>query len=285
MLMSLGCDMGAILKFPEINAHEQPREVRVADLNDGYIRIANELFEALVGADLTRNQAKVAFAVARKTYGFNKSKDRISDSQLGGIANLPRQKVNKAKNELIDMKVLISSGREIGINKVVSDWKIQCHQNGDNVTNLVTKSVTKTVTKVSPKQVHTKDNIQKTLKTVTDGASACAETPATTPQKTQVKNTPYQAILDAYHELLPEMPAIRELTDSRKTKIRNFWAKFKFNEERWRAYLGFIAKNCRWMCESRKRSDGESSWKPKNLEFLITEKCYLGVREGRFNDE
>ncbi|WP_273761562.1 replication protein [Aeromonas hydrophila] len=257
----------------------------MADLDDGFTRIANELLEALIGAELTRNQAKVAFAVARKTYGFNKPRDRISDGQLGEIANLPRQKVNKAKNELIAMKVLVSTGREIGINKVISDWKIDCHQNGDSVTKLVTKSVTKTVTEVSPKQVHTKDTIQKTINTITDGASACAETPSAAPQKVQSKNTPYQAILDAYHELLPEMPAIRELTDSRKTKIRNFWVKFKFNEDRWRKYLQFIAANCRWMCEGRQRRDGESAWKPKNLEFLITERCYLGVREGRFNDQ
>lgn len=139
-----------------------------------------------------------------------------------------------------------------------------------------------------PAELHAEDyisnNIQ-TIKTSTDGASACAEPPAAKPEKRPGKNTPYQAILDAYHEVLPEMPAIRELTDSRKTKIRNFWTKFKFDETRWRAYLDFIAKNCRWMCESRPRRDGESAWKPKNLDFLVTERCYLGVREGRFNDE
>ena len=257
----------------------------MADLDDGYTRVANELYEALIGADLTRNQAKVAHAVARKTYGFNKSRDRISDSQLGELTGLPRQKVNKAKNELITMGVLVVQGREIGLNKVISEWDTHCHQNSDTVTKAVTKSVTKTVTRVSPKQGHTKDTIQKTVKTTTDGASACAEPPAAKPEKRPGKNTPYQAILDAYHEVLPEMPAIRELTDSRKTKIRNFWTKFKFDETRWRAYLDFIAKNCRWMCESRPRRDGESAWKPKNLDFLVTERCYLGVREGRFNDE
>lgn len=257
----------------------------MADLDDGYTRMANALLEALIGADLTRNQAKVALAVARKTYGFNKPKDRISDGQISELTGLPRQKVNKAKNELITMGVLVMSGREIGLNKVISEWDTDCHQNSDTVTKTVTKSVTKTVTGVSPKQGHTKDIIQKTVKTTTDGASASAEPPAATTEARSVKNTPYQAILDAYHELLPEMPAVRELTDSRKTKIRNFWGKFKFDETRWRAYLSFIATNCRWMCESRARRDGESSWKPKNLDFLITERCYLGVREGRFNDE
>lgn len=157
--------MNTVLKFPERRPQCVPQEVRVADLDDGYTRIANELYEALIGADLTRNQAKVAHAIARKTYGFNKSRDRISDSQLGELTGLPRQKVNKAKNELITMGVLVMQGREIGLNKVISEWKTQCHQNRDTVTKTVTKSVTKTVTGVSPKQGHTKDTIQKTRKT------------------------------------------------------------------------------------------------------------------------
>lgn len=283
--MNWGCEMAAVMQFPDVRlkAHPQKQEGRVADFDDGFTRITNELFEALIGAPITRNQAKVAFAVVRKTYGFNKSRDRISDTQIGMLAKLPRQKVNKAKNELIAMGVLISIGREIGVNRVISDWKIGCHQNSDTVTKTVTKSVTKTVTGVSPKQGHTKDTIQKTVKTMTEGASAYAEPPCIPAVKNSPKHTPYQSILEAYHELLPGMPGIRDLTDSRKTKIRTFWHKFGFTEERWRKYLQFIAANCRWMCESRNRGNGQT-WKPKNLDFLITERCYLGVREGRFND-
>lgn len=48
------------------------QELRVADTDDGYTRLANELYEELIGANLTKNQSKVAHAVCRKTYGFNK---------------------------------------------------------------------------------------------------------------------------------------------------------------------------------------------------------------------
>ncbi|MEX2952550.1 replication protein [Serratia fonticola] len=141
-------------------------ESRVADTDDGYIRLANELYEELIGANLTRNQAKVAHAVCRKTYGYNKKVDRIADSQLAELTRLPRQKVNKAKNELIAMRVLLRVGMQIGPNKNLSEWEIpECHQDSDFVTKAVTKSVTKTVTGVSPKQGHTKDTIQKTLNT------------------------------------------------------------------------------------------------------------------------
>ncbi|PWD66529.1 replication protein [Pectobacterium parmentieri] len=149
-----------VIKFPGPEPGQQ--EQRVADTDDGYTRLANELLEELIGANLTRNQAKVAFAVCRKTYGFNKKTDRIADSQLSALTRLPRQKVNKAKNELIAMKVLIKDGLAIGPNKNLSEWSIsECHQDSVTVTKTVTKSVTKTVTAMSPKQGHTKDTITK----------------------------------------------------------------------------------------------------------------------------
>lgn len=140
-------------------------EERVARVEDGYTKLANELYEELIGANLTKNQAKVAHAICRKTYGFNKKTDRISDSQLAELTRLPRQKVNKAKNELIAMKVIVKVGMAIGPNKNLTEWDIpDCHQNGAIVTKTVTKSVTESVTELSPKQGHTKETITKEKK-------------------------------------------------------------------------------------------------------------------------
>jgi phage replication O-like protein O len=142
--------------------HLRPSQRPVAEVEDGYTRLANALYEELIGADLTKNQSKVAHAICRKTYGYGKKMDRISDSQLAQITRLPRQKVNKAKNELIAMKVILREGQQIGPNKNIEEWQIEgCHYSGDNVTALVTKSVTKTVTALSPKQGHTKETITK----------------------------------------------------------------------------------------------------------------------------
>lgn len=152
----------AYADFGNQRRQERPN---VADLDNGYTKLANELYEELIGANLTRNQAKVAHAICRKTYGFNKKTDRISDSQLAELTRLPRQKVNKAKNELIAMKVIVKVGMAIGPNKNLTEWDIpECHQNGVIVTKAVTKSVTKSVTALSPKQGHTKETITKEKK-------------------------------------------------------------------------------------------------------------------------
>ncbi|MCV5899655.1 replication protein, partial [Escherichia coli] len=47
-------------------------ERQVADLDDGFTRLANMLLEEYAGADLTKRQFKVLLAVLRLTYGWNK---------------------------------------------------------------------------------------------------------------------------------------------------------------------------------------------------------------------
>ncbi|HHR5698123.1 TPA: replication protein [Klebsiella michiganensis] len=165
-----------ILNFPIADMGIQ--EQRVADTDDGYTRLANELYEELIGSNLTKNQAKVAHAYCRKTYGFNKKMDRIADTQIAQLTRLPRQKVNAAKKELISMRVLVEEGDLIGPNKNLHEWILpeakkgpSCHHSSDRkcphdsdshhgsdtVPTIVTKSVTTVVTAVSPKQGHTKD--------------------------------------------------------------------------------------------------------------------------------
>ncbi len=94
----------------------------------------------------------------------------------------------------------------------------------------------------------------------------------------------YEKIIDTYHDILPDMPAIKVLTDERKRKIKNFWVKFKFNQERWVNYLSYIAKHCRWMMEDRDNGRG-GTWRRKNLDYLVTERCYVAVKEERANDK
>ena len=78
--------MSNVLKIADFQRTESPDqgvEVRkVADCDNGYTRIANELLDALLAADLTKHQYKVALAIVRKTYGFNKPFDRITNSQI-----------------------------------------------------------------------------------------------------------------------------------------------------------------------------------------------------------
>ncbi|EFJ8019203.1 replication protein [Escherichia coli] len=159
--------LAEVFYLPKSEPVEQER--RVADIDDGYTRFANELLEAIASADLTARQLKVMLAYVRKTYGFNKKIDRIADEQIAQLTGLSRQNVNKAKKELISMNCLFMDGNQIGVNSEVSAWQFsKCLQVSNFVSKLETKNVSKLETlNVSKLETHkrhslkTKENINK----------------------------------------------------------------------------------------------------------------------------
>ena len=160
-------NIARVYNFPGADSGDQ--ESRVAELDDGYTRIANELLESIASADLTARQLKLMLAYIRKTYGFNKKSDRIADEQIAQITCLSRQNVNKAKKELLSMNCLFLDGSKIGVNKDGSAWRFsKCLQ----VSNFVSKSETRNVSKLETSEVSklethkrhslkTKENINK----------------------------------------------------------------------------------------------------------------------------
>ena len=111
------------------------------------------------------------------------------------------------------------------------------------------------------------------------------ETDSTSPdgdQKQQSKRALYVEMATKYMEVIPEMPPVdlKANATQRVTKAVNFYKKNGFTPERWELYLK-AARECTWMFYDRPASDGKV-WKRKSFDFLITEKCYLGVKEDRY---
>lgn len=108
--------------------------------------------------------------------------------------------------------------------------------------------------------------------------------PPTATDEPQTEKIDYQAVLDAYHLTLPEMPKVIDMTADRKKKLRELWKKYDFNLDRWAAYLRYISKHCRWMLENRPDTTSGKTWRKKNFDYLIKTECYLSVKEERAND-
>ncbi|ELQ3856526.1 replication protein [Salmonella enterica] len=113
-----------VVKLADYRPLEPVVERNVADLDDGYARLSNMLLEAYSGADLTKRHFKVLLAILRKTYGWNKPMDRITDSQLSEITKLPVKRCNEAKLELVRMNIIKHQGGMFGPNKNISEWRI-----------------------------------------------------------------------------------------------------------------------------------------------------------------
>ena len=111
------------------------------------------------------------------------------------------------------------------------------------------------------------------------------ETDSTSPdgdQKQQSTRAVFEMMAMRFMELIPEMPSVDLDANAkgRMTKAYNFYKSFKFDPVRWDAYLMAIREG-EWMLYDMVDHTGKV-WKKRNFDFIITEKCYLGVKEDRY---
>ena len=99
------------------------------ELEDGYVRIANELWQALIDYNLTAAQMKILAVIIRETYGYNRKSKNLSVAYLANAAHISKTSAGYALNKLIQRKVVVVysdrtnlKSREIGVNKYYLDW-------------------------------------------------------------------------------------------------------------------------------------------------------------------
>lgn len=92
-------------------------------LEDGYLRIANELVEILMRTNLTSYQTRVLWVVWRLIYRWDKKEDKISVSQFVRMTGIAKGHVCRTLKELEDRNIIIRNGKVIAFNKVYSEWK------------------------------------------------------------------------------------------------------------------------------------------------------------------
>lgn len=107
--------------------------------------------------------------------------------------------------------------------------------------------------------------------------------PADEPQEDSLK-IDYEAVLKIFHDTLPELSQVLKVTEARRKVLRKLWKEYDLNIEKWGAYLRYIAKKCRWMLKDRPDTASGKTWRKRDFDYLITEKCYLSVKEERAND-
>ncbi|BCE02940.1 replication protein [Marinicellulosiphila megalodicopiae] len=131
-----------VVPFPRPNQNVQSSErgtVVEANIENGFLRLANQLLEQLAKTKLNGYERRIIDAVMLKTFRFHQKTDWISDSQLSEITNIARSHVCRSRLELIKRKILLKDGKKIGINPVISEWKetekpkSNCTKSGTNI--------------------------------------------------------------------------------------------------------------------------------------------------------
>lgn len=120
----------------------------------GFVPIANELMEALSAVQMSGSEWQVLMCILRKTYGFNKKEDWITNSQIVALTGLRKERVSEAKKRLIQRNIVTEKRNKLSLQKDYEKWKSL----RKNVT-----IVTEKRNSLLRKSVHTKDTITKDI--------------------------------------------------------------------------------------------------------------------------
>ncbi|WP_267369220.1 MULTISPECIES: replication protein [unclassified Pantoea] len=148
----------------------------VADLENGFLRLANQIQDALCKVELSGREFRVLNSIIRLTYGWSKKEDRITNSLIADTTDLSVKHSSEAVNNLAERQILtmrrIGQTRYIGINTDLEKW---AYKKPVAAVTIPEKRDTKTIPEnrdnhprnqgeASPKSGNTKDILPKTDK-------------------------------------------------------------------------------------------------------------------------
>ena len=135
---------------------------------NGYTRIANELLEAMIRQKMSSSELRILLFIARKTYGFSKTWDRISYSQFSKATGINRNHVyrsikNLKENNVVECRTVLHrvTGKpytvEYKIQKDHERWRTRAKAQSSPIIGTTKIGGTKNGIKVTPKMGYTKE--------------------------------------------------------------------------------------------------------------------------------
>lgn len=254
----------------------------------GFTRMDNDLHEALIGADLSGRELRVALAIHRLTAGYNVQEARIAASVIADLSGIRREHVSRMICELLRQGVIYRVGGSkgpIGF-APVSEWKIDPKECAENSTKDSAQSAGNG-TKVVPFSAHNKDSKDNTVPSELVDAERQPE-PAElieepVRQSAKVEACPHQAIVDLYHEILPELPSVALLNKTRKQHLQARWREHAAHRDLgfWRDYFESVKASPFLMGNV----PGRNGAKPfrATFDWLIAPSNFVKVVEGNYH--
>jgi len=127
---------------------------------NGYTPIAHELIEAFYKCKMSEYERVVVLAIWRKTYGWNKVTDWVSNGALAQDTGISRRHVIGALTALKKKQVVVKKGKQIYVNKNYAEWDVEWRVVPVRALPLVPVRALVLV----PSQAPTKERLKETLK-------------------------------------------------------------------------------------------------------------------------
>ena len=225
---------------------------------NGHFVLANEIAEALAKTNLSSYETQVIFAIFRKTYGWQKKEDWITNIQLAEMTGIAKSHISRTIKKLLERNIVTKNRKKLSFQKDYDQWEklpkqVTIENNGESYPNRYQKlpkqvtKVTQTGNKKLPKQVPTKE----TKETITKETY----TKDTNPVKLDLQrgwNIP-KDISKRWLELFPDINIDIELEKMKHWFVKHDDKKKKYDEEN--TYPMFIVNWLEKAREKKKKGD------------------------------
>jgi phage replication O-like protein O len=104
---------------------------------NGFTPIANELLEAFYRCKLLEYERCVVMCIWRKTYGWNKKEDWVSNSQIFEETGIVLPNITRTIKSLVAKKILIKNGKLVAVNKNYEEWVVEWRRLSHQITKVI----------------------------------------------------------------------------------------------------------------------------------------------------
>lgn len=91
-------------------------------LEKNFMKVPNEFFEAIAQSRAFSEKTRILAVIIRKTWGWNKDKDWISNSQFAEFTGMKEPNVCRALKKLKRDKIIIQVDKNYFINETINEW-------------------------------------------------------------------------------------------------------------------------------------------------------------------
>jgi phage replication O-like protein O len=262
----------------------------------GFTRMDNDLYEALIGADLSGRELRVALAIHRLTVGYNQEAVKVAALYIAKmmygtdeLADKERANVSRAINDLIRQRVLYRDGgsRDPISFLPANEWKLEPKRTVLKSTQCVKKAPATVleITHIKERNTNLTANavVAADASTDADDQHEAEQQDASTPgqpETAKAERIPFSRIQELYNRICGDrLPQCLKLNDKRKANIRKCW-NLDINGEKpfrkgefWEGYFNDCLTNPHWT------GANDRGWRA-HLEFLTREENVLRVLEG-----
>lgn len=98
-------------------------------IKNGYVKIANNLFENIFIRDFTKRELEVILLIIRLSYGFNRKYAIIEPKARICLLGIQAPNIDRTLNRLLDKKIILTHGNNIySLNKHYDQWEIKINK-------------------------------------------------------------------------------------------------------------------------------------------------------------